>query len=268
MTQAVEVDVSTGTLLLELSLFFVVLISWSFSLPSKMSPLVAVASTHLAYLKQISLLLPLTNIEVFGYGVLRSSDTEYWGLLVMDVFDKVMARIRRIFLIDMAYWVKPAFHNLVSEPRGSRSRIYKFALAIFALVHAGSYGSCDQEMVRYTFKGRKLIDSYIYHLHALLFDYDKKEKSDGSKEEVLSSYISFRGVVLLVLSLSIRGRLFSSGGALLWRRGVLLLMLTNRGWVNGNGSNPSGGFGKSRGGLETRGGGDVLEGPSGQLSMV
>ncbi|GJR69302.1 hypothetical protein Tco_0015367 [Tanacetum coccineum] len=52
------------------------------------------------------------------------------------------------------------------------------------------------------------------------------------------------------------------------RRGVLLLMLTNKGWVDGNGSNSGGGFGKPRGGRETRGGGDGLEGPSGQLSMV
>ncbi|GJT46918.1 hypothetical protein Tco_0955633 [Tanacetum coccineum] len=59
-----------------------------------------------------------------------------------------------------------------------------------------------------------------------------------------------------------------SGGALFWRRGVLLLMLTNKGWIDGNGSNPSGGFGKSGGGHETRSGGDGLEGPGGQLSMV
>ncbi|GJV92659.1 hypothetical protein Tco_1540472 [Tanacetum coccineum] len=44
-------------------------------------------------------------------------------------------------------------------------------------------------------------------------------------------------------------------------------MLTNKGWVEGNGSNPGGGFGKPRGGRETRGGGDGLEGPGGQLSM-
>ncbi|GKE68874.1 hypothetical protein Tco_1526946 [Tanacetum coccineum] len=44
-------------------------------------------------------------------------------------------------------------------------------------------------------------------------------------------------------------------------------MLTNKGWVDGNGSNPSGGFGNSRGGLQTRGGEDGLEGPGGQLSM-
>ncbi|GJW02322.1 hypothetical protein Tco_1561178 [Tanacetum coccineum] len=61
---------------------------------------------------------------------------------------------------------------------------------------------------------------------------------------------------------------FSSGGALLWRRGVLLLMLTNKGWVDGNGSNPSGGFGKPGGGQEIHGGGDRLEGPGGQLSMA
>ncbi|GJZ37304.1 hypothetical protein Tco_0583495 [Tanacetum coccineum] len=40
------------------------------------------------------------------------------------------------------------------------------------------------------------------------------------------------------------------------------------GWVDSSGSNPGGGFGKSGGGRETRGGGDGLEGPSGQLSMV
>ncbi|GJY38863.1 hypothetical protein Tco_0425227 [Tanacetum coccineum] len=51
--------------------------------------------------------------------------------------------------------------------------------------------------------------------------------------------------------------------ALLWRRGVLLLMLTNKGWVDGNGSNPSGGFGKPGGGREKRRGGDGLEGPGG-----
>ncbi|GJV13093.1 hypothetical protein Tco_1354634, partial [Tanacetum coccineum] len=38
--------------------------------------------------------------------------------------------------------------------------------------------------------------------------------------------------------------MFSSRGALFWRRGMLLLMLTNKGWVDGNGSNPGGGFGK------------------------
>ncbi|GKA35485.1 hypothetical protein Tco_0721976 [Tanacetum coccineum] len=52
-----------------------------------------------------------------------------------------------------------------------------------------------------------------------------------------------------------------SGGALLWRRDVLLLMLINKGWVDGNGSNPGGGFGNPRGGQETRGDGDGLEGP-------
>nr|GEW15523.1 hypothetical protein [Tanacetum cinerariifolium] len=80
----------------------------------------------------------------------------------------------------------------------------------------------------------------------------------------------------------------SSGGALLWKRGVVLLMLTNKGLVDGNGSNPGGGLGKPRGGQETcgggvegngsnpsggfkkpgggretRGGGDGLEGPGG-----
>ncbi|GKE12575.1 hypothetical protein Tco_1416126 [Tanacetum coccineum] len=47
---------------------------------------------------------------------------------------------------------------------------------------------------------------------------------------------------------------------------VLLLMLTNKGWVDGNDSNPGGGFGKPRGGRETRGG-DGLEGLDSQLSM-
>nr|GEW17934.1 putative reverse transcriptase domain-containing protein [Tanacetum cinerariifolium] len=37
------------------------------------------------------------------------------------------------------------------------------------------------------------------------------------------------------------------------RRGVLLLMLTNKGWVDGNGSNLGGRFGKQGGGRETRG---------------
>ncbi|GKD08248.1 hypothetical protein Tco_1187933 [Tanacetum coccineum] len=54
--------------------------------------------------------------------------------------------------------------------------------------------------------------------------------------------------------------MFLSGGGLLWRRDVLLLMLTNKGCVDGNGSNLGGGFGKSGGGRETRGGGDGLEG--------
>ncbi|GJV33901.1 hypothetical protein Tco_1394301 [Tanacetum coccineum] len=44
-------------------------------------------------------------------------------------------------------------------------------------------------------------------------------------------------------------------------------MLTNKGWVDGNGSNLGGRFGKPGGGLETRCGGDGLEGPGGQLSM-
>nr|GEW02901.1 hypothetical protein [Tanacetum cinerariifolium] len=75
------------------------------------------------------------------------------------------------------------------------------------------------------------------------------------------------------------------GGALLWRRGRLL-MLTNKGWVDGNGSNPGGGFGKlggwvdgngsnpgggfgkPGGGLETRDGGDGLRQADGQLSKV
>nr|GEW77243.1 retrovirus-related Pol polyprotein from transposon TNT 1-94 [Tanacetum cinerariifolium] len=60
---------------------------------------------------------------------------------------------------------------------------------------------------------------------------------------------------------------WACGGALLWRRGVLLLMLTNNGWVDGNGLNSGGGFGKSGGGHKTRGGRDGLEGPGGQLSM-
>ncbi|GJU88999.1 hypothetical protein Tco_1301422 [Tanacetum coccineum] len=38
-------------------------------------------------------------------------------------------------------------------------------------------------------------------------------------------------------------------------------MLTNNGWVNGNGSNPGGGFRKPGGGRVTRGDGDGLEGP-------
>nr|GEV38318.1 hypothetical protein [Tanacetum cinerariifolium] len=38
--------------------------------------------------------------------------------------------------------------------------------------------------------------------------------------------------------------------------------------VNVNKQRLGGGFGKSRGGRETRGGGDGLEGPDGQLSMV
>ncbi|GKD70969.1 hypothetical protein Tco_1325059, partial [Tanacetum coccineum] len=44
--------------------------------------------------------------------------------------------------------------------------------------------------------------------------------------------------------------------------------LTKNGWVDGNGSNPGGGFGKPGCGLETRGGGDELEWPGGQLSIV
>ncbi|GJX18246.1 hypothetical protein Tco_0219078 [Tanacetum coccineum] len=39
------------------------------------------------------------------------------------------------------------------------------------------------------------------------------------------------------------------------------------GWVDGSGSNPGGGFGKPRGGHETRDG-DGLEGPGGKLSIV
>ncbi|GKA87419.1 hypothetical protein Tco_0809183 [Tanacetum coccineum] len=44
-------------------------------------------------------------------------------------------------------------------------------------------------------------------------------------------------------------------------------MLTKNGWVDGSGSNPSGRFGNPGGGRETRGGGDRLEGPNGQLSI-
>ncbi|GJX51823.1 hypothetical protein Tco_0278668 [Tanacetum coccineum] len=40
-------------------------------------------------------------------------------------------------------------------------------------------------------------------------------------------------------------------------------MLTNNGWVDGSGSNPGGGFRNPRGGRETCGGGDGLEGPVG-----
>ncbi|GJW71159.1 zf-CCHC domain-containing protein, partial [Tanacetum coccineum] len=45
-------------------------------------------------------------------------------------------------------------------------------------------------------------------------------------------------------------------------------MLTNKGWVDGNGSNPGGRFGKPGGGRETRGGGDGLEGPGGGATWV
>ncbi|GJX12242.1 hypothetical protein Tco_0202101, partial [Tanacetum coccineum] len=38
----------------------------------------------------------IRSIETFGYGVL--------GLLIMDVFDEVRARIRRIFMMDTTYW--------------------------------------------------------------------------------------------------------------------------------------------------------------------
>ncbi|GJR71055.1 hypothetical protein Tco_0083420 [Tanacetum coccineum] len=44
-------------------------------------------------------------------------------------------------------------------------------------------------------------------------------------------------------------------------------MLTNNGWVDSSGSNPSGGFGKPGGGRKIRGSGDGLEGPGGQLYM-
>nr|GEW96850.1 hypothetical protein [Tanacetum cinerariifolium] len=50
--------------------------------------------------------------------------------------------------------------------------------------------------------------------------------------------------------------------------GSLLLMLTNKGWIDGNGSNPGGGFRKPGGGLEARSGRDGLEGPDGILSKV
>ncbi|GJU13449.1 reverse transcriptase domain-containing protein [Tanacetum coccineum] len=49
---------------------------------------------------------------------------------------------------------------------------------------------------------------------------------------------------------------------------MLLLMLTNKGWVDGNGSNSGGGFGKPGGGRETHGGGDGLEGPGGGATRV
>ncbi|GKE27019.1 hypothetical protein Tco_1442403 [Tanacetum coccineum] len=45
-------------------------------------------------------------------------------------------------------------------------------------------------------------------------------------------------------------------------------MLTNNGWVDGSGSTPGGRFGNPGGCHETRGGGDGLEGPCGQLSIV
>ncbi|GKD79791.1 hypothetical protein Tco_1342412 [Tanacetum coccineum] len=45
-------------------------------------------------------------------------------------------------------------------------------------------------------------------------------------------------------------------------------MLTNNGWVDGRGSNLSGGFRKPGGDHETHGGGDGSEGPDGQLSIV
>ncbi|GJY44491.1 hypothetical protein Tco_0432704 [Tanacetum coccineum] len=61
--------------------------------------------------------------------------------------------------------------------------------------------------------------------------------------------------------------MFSSGGALFWRKGVLLLMLKNKCWVDGNGLNPGGGFGKPGGGRETRGGGDGLDGLATDLNV-
>ncbi|GKF39997.1 hypothetical protein Tco_0120058 [Tanacetum coccineum] len=45
----------------------------------------------------------------------------------------------------------------------------------------------------------------------------------------------------------------------------IVVNLTNSGWIDGSGTNPSGGFGKSRGGRETRGGGDGLKGPGGPI---
>nr|GEZ48696.1 retrovirus-related Pol polyprotein from transposon TNT 1-94 [Tanacetum cinerariifolium] len=65
------------------------------------------------------------------------------------------------------------------------------------------------------------------------------------KNQVLKEYFNSVGI--------------SSGGA-------LLLMLTNKGWVYGSGSNMGGRFGKLGGGLETHYGEDGLEGPDGQLS--
>ncbi|GJX33639.1 hypothetical protein Tco_0243494 [Tanacetum coccineum] len=53
-----------------------------------------------------------------------------------------------------------------------------------------------------------------------------------------------------------------------WMKKLMLLKIRENSWVDGNGSNPGGGFGKPGGGRETRGGGDGLEGPGGQLSMV
>ncbi|GKD84365.1 hypothetical protein Tco_1355519 [Tanacetum coccineum] len=44
-------------------------------------------------------------------------------------------------------------------------------------------------------------------------------------------------------------------------------MLKNNGWIDGSGSNLGDGFGKPGGVRETRGG-DGLEGPGGQLSIV
>nr|GEV07514.1 hypothetical protein [Tanacetum cinerariifolium] len=43
---------------------------------------------------------------------------------------------------------------------------------------------------------------------------------------------------------------------------------SDKGWVDGIGSNPGGGFGKPGGGREIRRGKDGLDGPGGQLSMV
>ncbi|GJY78463.1 hypothetical protein Tco_0484264, partial [Tanacetum coccineum] len=40
------------------------------------------------------------------------------------------------------------------------------------------------------------------------------------------------------------------------------------GWVDGNGSNPGGGFGKPGAGLETHGGGDGLEWPGGGATWI
>nr|GEY44937.1 hypothetical protein [Tanacetum cinerariifolium] len=48
----------------------------------------------------------------------------------------------------------------------------------------------------------------------------------------------------------------------------VVVNVTKQSWVDGSGLNPGGGFGKTGGDRETRGGGDGLEGPDGQLTMV
>ncbi|GJT88225.1 hypothetical protein Tco_1069942 [Tanacetum coccineum] len=64
----------------------------------------------------------------------------------------------------------------------------------------------DSRDGEYTFKGKLIVD-ILNHLHALLFDYDKKGKSAWIQGKFFI-YISFRGsLCLLVLSLSTRGRL-------------------------------------------------------------